>query len=189
MRLTEPRIQPLSEKDFTAEQAEAVAPIKESGGVVFNVIKTMMYNMPLFNSFNVLGRHIMSDSSLDPRLREILIMRVGWNTNCEYQWGQHVRMSVPAGLTAEDHERIKEGAAAEGWSELESALITSVDELVSDTMISDGTWTVLARHLSTEQITDAIFTVGHYNMVAMSLNSLGVQREPGVVGFDGTPAI
>jgi alkylhydroperoxidase family enzyme len=98
-------------------------------------------------------------------------------------------MSVPAGLTAEDHERIKEGAAAEGWSELDSALITSVDELVSDTMISDETWAVLARHLSTEQITDAIFTVGHYNMVAMSLNSLGVQREPGVVGFDGTPAV
>lgn len=189
MRLTEPRIQPLSEEDFNAEQAEVVAPIVERGGVVFNVIKTMMHNMPLFNSFNVLGRHIMSDSSLEPRLREILIMRVGWNTNCEYQWGQHVRMSLPTGLSSEDHERIKEGAAAEGWSELESALLTTVDELVTDTMISDETWTVLAHHLNTEQITDAIFTVGHYNMVAMALNSLGVQRESGVVGFDGTPAV
>ena len=188
MRLTQPRIQPLAEEDFNAEQAEVVAPILEGHGVVYNVIKTMMHNMPLFNSFNVLGRHIMSDSSLEPRLREILIMRVGWNTECEYQWGQHVRMSLPAGLTAEDHERIKEGAAAQGWSELESALITAVDELLSDTMISDETFTVLARHLNTEQITDAIFTVGHYNMVAMGLNSLGVQREPGVVGFDGQPA-
>ena len=184
MRLTEPRIQPLSEDDFTAEQAEVVAPIKEGGGVVFNVIKTMMHNMPLFNSFNVLGRHIMSGSSLDPRLRELLIMRVGWNTNCEYQWGQHVRMSAPD-LTAEDHERVKAGANAEGWTELESALLTAVDELLTETMISDKTWGLLADHLDTQQITDSIFTVGHYNMVAMALNSLGVQREPGVVGFDG----
>ena len=26
--------------------------------------------------------------------------------------------------------------------------------------------------------------VGHYHMVAFTLNSLGVQREPGVPGFD-----
>ena len=188
MRLTKPRIQPLSEEDFTDEQIEVVAPILEGHGVVYNVIKTMMHNMSLFNSFNVLGRHIMSDSSLEPRLREILIMRVGWNTECEYQWGQHVRMSAPAGLTAEDHERIKEGGAAQGWTELESALLNAVDELLADTMIGDNTWTVLARHLNTEQLTDAIFTIGHYNMVAMALNSCGVQRESGVVGFDGTPA-
>ena len=184
MRLTEPRITPLSDDELTDEQAEVIAPIVERGGVVPHVITTLMRNMPLFTSFNVLGRYIMSDSSLEPRLREILIMRVGWNTNCEYQWGQHVRMSASAGLTSEDHVRIKAGAGAEGWTELESALITAVDELITDTMISDKTWATLSRHLSTEQLTDTIFTVGHYNMVAMSLNSLGVQPEPGLAGFD-----
>ena len=187
MRLTEPRIPPLSDDAFDTEQAEAVAPILERQGVVFNVIRTMMHNMPLFNAFNVLGRHIMSDSSLTPRLRELLIMRVAWNAQCEYQWGQHVRMSAPD-LTPEDHERIKQGATADGWSELESALIAAADELQSDAMIGNATWAQLARHLDTRQITDAIFTVGHYNMVAMGLNSCGVQREPGVVNFDGVPA-
>ena len=115
MRLTKPRIPPLSDDAFDADQAEAVAPIVERQGVVFNVIRTMMHNMPLFNAFNVLGRHIMSDSSLTPRLRELLIMRVAWNAQCEYQWGQHVRMSAPD-LSPEDHERIKSGADAEGWS-------------------------------------------------------------------------
>lgn len=187
MRLTEPRIPPLSDDEFDDEQAAVVAPILERQGVVFNVIRTMMHNMPLFNSFNVLGRHIMSDSSLDARVRELLIMRVAWNAQCEYQWGQHVRMSDPD-LTPADHERIKAGADAEGWTELESALISATDELQSDSMISDATWAVLNRHLDTPQIQDAIFTVGHYNMVAMGLNSCGVQREPGVVDFDGKPA-
>jgi len=185
MRLTEPRLAPLTEEELTNEQAEVIAPIVRRGGVVANVIMTLMRRMPLFTSFNVLGRYIMNESSLEPRLREILIMRVACDTNCEYQWGQHVRMSAPAGLTPEDHSRIKEGADAGGWTELESAAITAVDELIGDTMISNATWAALSRHLSAEQLLDAIFTVGHYNMVAMALNSIGVQPEPGLAGFDG----
>jgi alkylhydroperoxidase family enzyme len=94
-------------------------------------------------------------------------------------------MSEPAGLTSEDHERIKKGASADGWSEIESALIAATDELLAETMISNDTWAVLSRELTTEQITDALFTVGQYSMMAMVLNSLGVQREPGIPGFDG----
>lgn len=185
MRLSKPRIAPLSEQDLSPEQAELIAPTLARGGTPATVIMTLMQHMPLFTNLNVLGRHIMSGSSLTPRQREILIMRVGWNTQCEYQWGQHVLMSQSAGLSAEDHERIKQGSAA-GWDELESTLLTAVDELLADTMIGDATWGVLGKHLSTEQLIDMIFTVGHYNMVAMSLNAIGVQREAGIPGFDGT---
>jgi alkylhydroperoxidase family enzyme len=184
MRLSDPRIVPLAEADLSDEQAEIIAPTLARGGTPATVIMTLMRHMPLFTNLNVLGRHIMSGSSLTPRQREILIMRVGWNTQCEYQWGQHVLMSESAGLDAADHERIKQGPEA-GWDELESALLTAVDELVADTMISDATWSVLEKHLATEQLIDTIFTVGHYHMVAMALNSIGVQREAGIPGFAG----
>jgi 4-carboxymuconolactone decarboxylase len=55
--------------------------------------------------------------------------------------------------------------------------------LLDDTIIEDRTWEILCRHLSTEQIMDAVFTIGQYNMLAMALNTLGVQREEGVPGF------
>ena len=185
MRLTEPRIPPLSEADFSTEQADIVAPTRERYGLVFNVLKTLMRNMPLFTSWLSFARHLMSGSSLEPRLREIIILRVGWKTECEYEWGQHVLMSAAVGLTAEDHERIKVGAAARGWGEIESALIAATDELLAETMISNDTWGVLSRHLNNEEITDAIFTIGQYNMMAMAVNSLGVQRETSIPGFDG----
>lgn len=184
MRLSNPRIAPLSEEALSEEQAEIIAPILARGGIPATVVMTLMHHMPLFTNLNVLGGYIMSGSSLTPRQREILIMRVGWNTRCEYQWGQHVVMSESAGLSAEDHERIKQGPEA-GWDQFESALLVAVDELVTDTMISDVTWEVLARHLTNEALIDMIFTVGHYNMVAMSLNAIGVQREAGIPGFAG----
>jgi len=183
MRLSKPRIAPLPESELTEEQRNIVAPMKQRYGIVFNVLKTLMRNMNLLNSWNGFAAHIMTNSTLDARLREMLILRVGWLTQSDYEWGQHVLMSAPAGLTHADHLRLKEGPNAAGWSELEKTLLQAADELVADAFIQDGTWNILTKHLSTQQIMDAVFTVGQYNMLAMALNSLGVQREEGVPGF------
>lgn len=177
------RLEPLDEAEMSPEQLEMIAPLRERYGFVFNVLKTMMRNMPLLNAWNPLAGHIMSASSLTPRQRELMILRVGWRRHCEYEWGQHVLMSQAAGLTTADHDRVREGAGAEGWSAEERALISATDELLEHTMLSDAAWSELTAHFSEEQIMDAIFTVGQYNMLAMALNSLGVQREDGVPGF------
>ena len=185
MRLRKARIPPLPEDDMNAEQAATVAGMRERSGRGFNVNITLMRNMALYKSWVPFARHTMSTSSLEPRMREILILRVAWNTESEYEWGQHALMSEQAGLDAADRQRIKAGAAADGWHAIESALINAADELAVGTMISDATWAALLLYLTTEQILDAIFTVGQYTMIAMALNSLGVQREPGIAGFDG----
>ena len=185
MRLSKPRITPLPESEWSEDQKKIGAPLKKQYGFVFNVLSTLMRNMPLLTKWNHLAGHIMGTSSLAPRLREMAIMRVGLLTNCEYEWGQHVLMSASAGLTPEDHARIKLGATAPDWSELERAVLLVTDELIAETMISDETWALVSAHLNDQQLTDLIFTVGQYNMLAMALNSIGVQREPTVPGFDG----
>ncbi|MCZ6643579.1 MAG: carboxymuconolactone decarboxylase family protein [Gammaproteobacteria bacterium] len=183
MRLDEARMAPVAEAEMTPEQEALAAPARERYGMVFNVLKTLMRNMPLLEAWNNLAGHIMASSSLPPRWREILIMRVGWLTQSEYEWGQHVLMSARAGLTVDDHARIRVGSKAEGWSTIERSLLAATDELLDDTMISDATWKALIAELTEEQILDLIFTIGQYNMLAMALNALGVQREPGVPGF------
>ncbi len=183
MRLSRPRVEPLPEAEWSEAQRKLMQPMKERWGFVFNVLQTLIRNMPLFLAWSPLGSHLMDTSALSPRHRELLILRVAWQTRSEYEWGQHVQMSRSAGLTPEDFERIKSGPDAAGWDELDAALLRAVDELLDDAMLSDDLWNALASHLSTEQLTDAIFTVGHYNMLAMALNSLGIQREPNVPGF------
>lgn len=183
MRLERPRIEPLPEASWSEEQRSLIQPIKDRWGFVFNVLQTMIHNMPLFRSWSPLGTHLMDTSALTPRDRELLILRVAWRTRSEYEWGQHVLMSESAGLRADDLERIRSGPDAEGWSDWDATLMRATDELLDDTMLSDETWNALASRLSTEEMTDLIFTVGHYKMLAMALNSLGVQREPEIPGF------
>ena len=79
---------------------------------------------------------------------------------------------------------MKEGA--DGWSDpFDATLIRAADELHDTGCISDETWDDLAARYDERQLIEVPMLVGHYHMVAFTLNSLGVQREPGVPGFDG----
>jgi len=127
----------------------------------------------------VFGNHVLAKSTLPPRERELVILRTGWLCRAGYEWGQHVQIGLASGLTQEEVDRIPLGSKAEGWSELDRALLDATDELHGDAFVSDATWDRLGE-LGTEQRIDLIFAVGQYNLVSMALNTLGVQSEPGV---------
>jgi alkylhydroperoxidase family enzyme len=74
---------------------------------------------------------------------------------------------------------------ADGWTDGDRTLLRAADELHDDGCISDATWAELAKTYDERQLVEIPMVVGHYHLVAFTLNSLGVQREPGVVGFDG----
>src|SRR6185503_18040339 len=118
---------------------------------------------------------------LPPREREIVMLRMGWLCQSEYEWAQHARIAkAQAGLSNQDVHRIAEGPAVAGWSDFERTLLRMVDELRYDTMISDATWQALRAKYSTQQVIEALYTAAQYQLVSMALNSLGVQLDPGL---------
>jgi 4-carboxymuconolactone decarboxylase len=56
-------------------------------------------------------------------------------------------------------------------------VLAAVDELVANAFIPDALWARLASRFTTQQLMDLIFAVGHYTMMSMVLNTLGVQLE------------
>jgi alkylhydroperoxidase family enzyme len=78
-------------------------------------------------------------------------------------------------------ERIKQGAAAPGWSAPDRHLLQACDELHARQFVSNATWALLASHFTEAQCMDVVFTVGQYTQVSMMLNSFGVQLDPGQV--------
>jgi len=94
-----------------------------------------------------------------------------------------VRIGRAAGLTDTEIERVAAGPGADGWSSTDATLLTACDELCTDHVLSDPTWAALAELLDTRQLVELTLLVGHYVMIAGMLNSLRVQRDPGVVGF------
>lgn len=171
MRLTKPRIPPLPEAEWTDEVREVLPP-----GSRLNLFTTLVRHPKLFKRWMVFGAHVLSKSTLPVRERELLILRTGFRCNAAYEFHQHTRLGLAAGLTPDEIERLKQPIA--GFSPRDTALLQAADELHDDQMISDATWQALCESWDEKQRIDLIFTVGQYTLASMVLNTLGVQIEP-----------
>ena len=142
------------------------------------------------NLFTTLGRHrrlfrrwlrfaggLMPGGRLPRRDTEIVILRVALNCDCAYEWDHHVRLGRRAGLTGEDVERVRQGPDAAGWPRRQAALLRAADELHELRDVTDGTWADLREHLDERGLVELCLLVGHYEMLAMTINSLGIQPD------------
>lgn len=190
MRPETTRLPPLSESDWTDEQRELLARF-ETDGELLNIFRTLVHHPKLLKRWAVFANHLLAKSSLPARDREIVILRTAWLCDGEYEWGQHLRIGNDAGLSRPDFENIARGPLAAGLEARDATLLRAVDELHSSQYLRTATWNELSSFYSNEQLLDLIFTVGQYTMLAMALNSLGVELEEGREGFpqDSAPTM
>lgn len=182
MRLTQPRIEPVPPEQWTAEQAEIARPILERHGKLLNIFRTQLNHPEAMRGFLGFGSYVLSNrNTLPPRERELVVLRTGYLSRSGYEWTQHRRIGLNAGLTEEEVERIKRGPDAPGWSAADAALLRATDELHADQFIRDPAWEELRRHFDERQCMDVVYTVGQYVLVSMLLNTLGVQLDEGQV--------
>jgi len=183
MRLSKPRVAPLEAGQWSDAAREIMAPFERQGRA-WNIFKTLAHHPDLMRRWLVFGNHILGKSTLAPRERELVILRIGYLCQAGYEWGQHVVIARQAGMSDDEIRTAKTGPDTPGLSELDRLLLKATDELHADAHVSDATWAGLAGHLSTQQLMDLVFTVGQYNLVSMALNSFGVQLDEGLPGWD-----
>ena len=179
MRLSEPRIPPIQDGEFTDEQRAALGDMAAKGPVL-NIFRTLAHAPKALARFLPWGAYVLSRrNALSAREREIVILRTGFLCKSGYEFAQHSEMGRAAGLTDDEIAAVKHGAAAPVWSPSDAVLIRACDELHRDQFVGGATWADLERHFDRKQCMDVVLTVGQYTQVSMLLNSFGVQLEEG----------
>lgn len=181
-RPEQPRIQPLPASERSPSAQSLLDQVTVAGSEA-NIFTTLVRAEGLTRKWLPFGGKLLS-GKIPARDRELLILRTGWNCRSVYEWGQHSLIGQVIGLTQEEIDRVVQGSGA-GWDPFEATLLSAADELHDDWCITDATWEELCARYSTEQLIELPMLVGHYHMVAMTLNSLGVQPEQGLPGFPG----
>lgn len=179
MRLADPRIEPIRDIAELDGEAQEVIERFERDGRIANIYRTLIHHPKLLKRWAVFGNHVLFKSTLPPRERELLILRVGALCDSDYEFNAHSAIGLQAGLTEDEIKRTGEGSQAAGWDEFDRALLRAAEELHTNSFISDETWKILSERYNQQQLIDAIFTVGQYHLVSMALNSLGVQLDEG----------
>ena len=184
MMPVKPRIKPLPPEQWTEEQKKVCEPIATATGA-YNILGIFVQHWEAFKARREWSAHLLGPgSTIPPRFRELLILRTAFVTPAEYEWAQHKPMARKAGLSDDEIERIKSGGSAPGWTATESALLDMTDDLIRQHTVSDSVWKRLTENLSTQQVFDAISTVGQYLSIALLANSVGVEIDHGLSGFD-----
>lgn len=142
-----------------------------------NALGTLARHHELARAFHTFNGHVLLASTITPRMRELLVLRVAALRQCAYEWAQHEVLAGDVGLDEADVARIAEGPDAPGWSSLDVAMLRAVDELVQQACITEDTWKALQSELDEQQLMDLVFTVGAYDLLAMAFNSFGVQLD------------
>jgi len=179
----EPRIPPLPPDEWDGDIKrilEAVPAGIEGNLGENNIFPTFARHPDLFRAWLRFAGYLLTSGKLSGPERELLILRTALNCRSDYEWGQHVRISLAGGIDRETIDRVLEGPDADGWSPHEAALLRAADELHESSRISDETWEALAETYDTERLIEATMLVGHYHMVAFALNTFGVELDEGL---------
>jgi 4-carboxymuconolactone decarboxylase len=165
---------PADQWDDAARHAVAVMLPEErrNAADAGNLLSTLVRHPKLTRAYLKFSTYLLYGSTLPPRIREQVILRVAHRRDCAYEWSHHVEMGKKVGLTAADIDSAQTGQSNDPF---DNALMRAVDELDEKAGISDQTWAALSQRLDEQQLMDLVFTIGNYTALAMALNTFGVE--------------
>ncbi len=161
---------PLPPEEWPDELAEA----REELRVPLHIHQVLANHPALFRAYAPFRNYIVRGTDLDPRLREIIILRTSFLCAVQYEWVHHVARGKAVGMTDAEIERVRVGS---GIGPLEDLLMQAVDECFHSQLILPETRDALANHLRPQQLLDVIAIVGVYMMMTLILETFEVPLE------------
>lgn len=182
-RPSAPRIEPRADLLDKIRESMKSSPVN-----AVNVVGTMAHNKNLNRAFGTFAQAVLFDSGVSRRNIELAVLRMGWNCQAVYEFGQHTLFGRDAGLSDEEIYFVTRPLGQHDWAPQERALLQMVDDLYSDDCVSDATWTEATRYFDTSAMIHLLMAAGCYRVVSGFLNSAGVQLDAGVPGWPTAPA-
>lgn len=145
-----------------------------------NLLRLMVNSPNGARAFHGLGHYIRYDSKLDPRLREMAILQVGYLTRSVYEYTHHIKLSRQFGVSAQDVRAIAAETAGRPTEldALTKTVLRAAREMTTRLAASEATFDDLKRHLSAETLTDLVIVISFYNAVVRFLATMQIDNEP-----------
>jgi alkylhydroperoxidase family enzyme len=134
---------------------------------------------------------LLENNTFDTRLRELMIMRIGWVTGSAYEWTQHWRVATEAGLPAEDVLAVRDWRGSDRLGAADRAILAATDECLEGKSISDAVWAEVVRHVTDPgQQVEFVMAMGNWMAFSMLFRNLRIPLPDGLMVWppDGVAA-
>ncbi len=149
------RVSYIEEKDHP-ELADLIGKVRAGRrGTLINVYKLLLHSPPLAACWLDLISAARYKTELDGRLREIVIVRVGYLNKTAYVVKQHVpQLTAPEGLTQEECDALADWRNAKFFNARERAALAYADAMTRDVAVPDDVFAALRPHFNERQIVE-----------------------------------
>jgi alkylhydroperoxidase family enzyme len=144
------------------------------------LFKALVNSPKAARAFSGLGGYIRYGSKLDPRLRELAILQVGWIARSPYEWSHHVKLGHDFGVSDADIQALIDDTAgkATDLDAMSKLVLKAAREMTGDGAMAEATFAALQAELGNEIVVDLTLTIGFYNAVVRVLATLQIDVEP-----------
>lgn len=179
MATDQPRVSLLS-LDAAAAAAKAAGVSEQMAPL--SVFRVLLHHPVVAEELaSTLTTLLFRGNRLDARLRELIIMRIGWKTGSVYEWTQHWRVARGLDIPAADLAATRDWRNAPSLSEADKAVLQATDDTLESGMISDAAWDACCVHLPSEaERIELVIAIGNWTMFSQLLKSLRIPLEPGI---------
>jgi alkylhydroperoxidase family enzyme len=141
-----------------------------------NLHRQLVHSPKMARVFHELADYIRFQSPLNPRLRELAILQVGWTARSPYEWSHHVKIGFDFGVSEDDVRALCAGGA--GLGELEHAVLDAARHLTTEATLTDAQFARLRSKLNETDLVDLLMIISFYASVVRILASLQIDVEP-----------
>ena len=168
---------------LSAEAAETAA--KEHGlpdaMARLNVFRTLLRRPKTAKATCDLLFSLLFGAELSDRLRELVIMRIGWATGCDYEWTQHWPIAQDVyGCNAEELLAVRAWRDSEIFDDTDRAVLAATDEMLEHGDLGDDTWLRCKEALGEPACIDLMAAIGTWGMISKLARGLRIPLEEGV---------
>lgn len=148
-----------------------------------NAFRTLAHHPDLVRHLYGLLIMLSTRNKLDSRLRELIIMRIGWTTGSEYEWFQHYRIATTqAVVTPDELLAVRDWRKSDLFGPADRAVLAAVDDTRAHGKVSDAVWAECERQLREPAVLiEMVVAIGNWIMISQILQSLRVPLEEGGV--------
>ena len=150
-----------------------------------NLFQALVNSPNAARAFSGLGQFIRFGSKLDPRLRELAILQVGWLARSPYEWSHHVKIGHDFGVSDEDIRALIDDTAGKPTrlGDLEKTVLRAAREMTNDGAMAEPTFAALQQALGNELVVDLTIVVAFYNAVVRVLATLQIDVEDDYIPY------
>jgi alkylhydroperoxidase family enzyme len=184
--MSKERVEMLSAK-ASLEIAEGIG--LHEAVVKLNIFRTLLHRPKTAKAISDLLFSLLLGAELDHRLREFVILRIGWVTGSDYEWTQHWQVAqTPFGCDPDELLAVRDWRAADCFDERDRSVLAATDELLETGDLSDESWARCEALLGRDASVDLVAAVGTWRLISTLARGLRVPLEAGVASWppDGT---